>query len=312
MGGITMTKGQIRYNDIYISDQLRISITSDCNMLCRYCHNEGTKRMSVSLSYEDVIYIVGIFMQYGFKEIRFTGGEPCIHPDLKRMCQYIRCYYPNILIGINTNGVSDFTIESLIGKKLIDRVVIGMDYYNRDISKDSLIGVPSEYIKNNLLKYKRMFGNKNRYAVCVDSVYMHDWDNTISIIDWCLAHKIYCKIIEEVEVGNDVDAGLGDFEEFVNRIEKRYGIPMKQKENGSLYFEDKNGTRIRFLDSFCRKGKCKECKATDFRITSRGEIIRCLIKDSKKYNIISGDYQNVIKHALKDDGYEEEDFEKNV
>ena len=55
---------------------LRISLTSRCNLSCIYCHAEGEKNPESEMSAEEIIDIMEIAAKFGIKSIKFTGGNP--------------------------------------------------------------------------------------------------------------------------------------------------------------------------------------------------------------------------------------------
>ncbi len=60
---------------------LRISITDRCNFRCVYCMPaEGVewKSRAEILSYEEILYLVEIFVSLGINRLRVTGGEPLL------------------------------------------------------------------------------------------------------------------------------------------------------------------------------------------------------------------------------------------
>lgn len=294
-----MTEILYNYRDrIILSRQLRISITSACNMNCVYCHNEGKQKSTNMLSYEDFIHILEISAVRGFKEVRITGGEPCIHPDLVKMCTYIRKYYPSLTIGINTNGVSSIIINQLIKEKLIDRIVVGIDYFDGKISKNSTLGLSSVEIKKNILNYKILFQTDNPDTVGVDMVYMGDDQNTVDMIDWCLESKLYLKILEVVDIHCKPSLEKNEYDIFVDSVFDKYKYSRLLDSNGFAYFLDDNGVRVRFIESYCRKKSCIDCMSNNIRVTSEGEIIRCLKQNKKAYNIMLENCQEVYQSAL--------------
>ena len=66
-------------------DYLRISITDRCNERCLYCLPEQfqawTPRENI-LTYEEILAIVEVAVQRGFKHFRVTGGEPLLRRDV--------------------------------------------------------------------------------------------------------------------------------------------------------------------------------------------------------------------------------------
>jgi len=66
-------------------DYMRISVTDRCNERCLYCLPEQfqawTPREDI-LTYEEMLAIVEIAVERGFKHFRVTGGEPLVRRDL--------------------------------------------------------------------------------------------------------------------------------------------------------------------------------------------------------------------------------------
>src|SRR5476649_435354 len=66
-------------------DYMRISVTDRCNERCLYCMPEQfqawTPRENI-LTYEEILAIVEVAVQRGFKHFRVTGGEPLLRRDI--------------------------------------------------------------------------------------------------------------------------------------------------------------------------------------------------------------------------------------
>ena len=77
-------------------------VTSRCNFRCPYCR--GMKReYSGDMDFGDAKRIIDLWAKEGLKNVRFSGGEPTVHPDLKNIIQYAKS--KNIeRIAISTNG----------------------------------------------------------------------------------------------------------------------------------------------------------------------------------------------------------------
>ena len=64
-----------------IVDYLRISITDRCNERCLYCLPENFQNWTLReeiLTYEELLSVVEVAVERGFKHFRVTGGEPLI------------------------------------------------------------------------------------------------------------------------------------------------------------------------------------------------------------------------------------------
>lgn len=84
---------------------LRISLLENCNERCFFCHNEGSTGRTTEIS-EDIMWpVVDASLALGKKKIKFTGGEPTIHPKLLTYIETIRKKSDTVNIGIVTNAL---------------------------------------------------------------------------------------------------------------------------------------------------------------------------------------------------------------
>jgi len=112
---------------------------SGCNFHCPYCHNpELAKGLSLEQWPEQAAYDF-LEERKGFLEgVVISGGEPCLHPDVIRVCQTIRRMgYP---IKLDTNGSCPNVLEKLISMGLVDYVAMDIktvpEHYPQYIQKD--------------------------------------------------------------------------------------------------------------------------------------------------------------------------------
>src|SRR6185436_2455773 len=67
---------------------LRVSLTDRCNFRCFYCLPHGEPPIAPKeqmLSYEEIEYVCGIFVELGIEKIRLTGGEPMMRRDIEQI-----------------------------------------------------------------------------------------------------------------------------------------------------------------------------------------------------------------------------------
>uniref|UniRef100_A0A6M3J016 Putative radical SAM superfamily protein n=1 Tax=viral metagenome TaxID=1070528 RepID=A0A6M3J016_9ZZZZ len=75
-------------------------LTSRCNFNCVYCR----KRTTGDISFENAKKVIDLWAEEGLKNVRFSGGEPTLWPDLYNLVKYTR-NKPNVKrIAISTNG----------------------------------------------------------------------------------------------------------------------------------------------------------------------------------------------------------------
>lgn len=109
---------------------LRLSLTEVCNMKCDYCVSEeysGEVDLKQMLSNDSVDTVLESFRRLGFEKIRFTGGEPFLHPHLLTTIKKAR------RLGYETISI---TTNASIAKDIVPYIEAGLTHIN--ISLDSL------------------------------------------------------------------------------------------------------------------------------------------------------------------------------
>lgn len=273
-------------------NEFRMSITSSCNMQCTYCHNEGNVQ-SGRLSIDDIEKIVNAAKEYGIEEVRLTGGDPMVHPQIYEICDILHNKY-GLRISINTNCVSYQKLKTLIMNGWINRVVVGLDYFDSAISKDSSIGVSSSVILDRILDIKN-----NGCDVSISTVFNDDYDNKKNIVDWCVKNGIRVKIIEieknEVYFSSDVNY-LKMQHQIINGF-KFDTIVIDELGEYNCYINNKK--IVSFFPSFCRLRRCDLCKKIQMRITSSGFLKPCLYYDDQDEKIVNCSEKEIARKIGK-------------
>jgi cyclic pyranopterin phosphate synthase len=96
-------------------DYLRISVTDRCNERCLYCRPrqyEGWNRDTDALSDAELLRIVRVAAELGFRKFRLTGGEPLLRPGLVEVVREMTRVPGVECVGISTNGLK---LPALVG-----------------------------------------------------------------------------------------------------------------------------------------------------------------------------------------------------
>ena len=93
-----------------------------CNFNCKYCRHVG----GPDIPLEDGIRVIDEFARHGLFAIRFSGGEPIIHPH---MLPFVRHAKANGIkrIAVSTNGSADFSDYSALMDAGVDDFSISLD-----------------------------------------------------------------------------------------------------------------------------------------------------------------------------------------
>lgn len=60
---------------------LRIGLTSRCNIRCRYCLPAGAQSVIVQATFEDLVEVLRASYEVGIRRVHYTGGEPTVRRD---------------------------------------------------------------------------------------------------------------------------------------------------------------------------------------------------------------------------------------
>jgi len=108
---------------------ITLFVTTDCNLRCDYCYNAELKNSE--LNFEKARKIIDWFYQQTYapeRGIAFFGGEPLLKFDLiKKIVQYGKIKYPEIVYSITTNGtlITKENIELLKSFKYVSVSIDG-------------------------------------------------------------------------------------------------------------------------------------------------------------------------------------------
>jgi len=119
-----------------VATDLRVSLTDRCNLRCDYCMPaEGLDWLprDTLLTAEEITRLVRIaVLSLGVNEVRFTGGEPLLRPDLEAMVLAAATLRPRPQISVTTNGIGLAARAVALRRAGLDRVNVSLDTLRRD------------------------------------------------------------------------------------------------------------------------------------------------------------------------------------
>lgn len=114
---------------------LRLSITDRCDLRCLYCMpEEGVKwlpKMQM-LRVQEYTRLVRIAAGMGITQVRITGGEPLLHPQLEELVVALRAVEGVEDLAMTTNGVRLAERAQALRDAGLDRVNISLDTIERN------------------------------------------------------------------------------------------------------------------------------------------------------------------------------------
>lgn len=282
---------------------LRIAITSKCNLSCAYCHKEGEEISSCSkgkndeMSVEEIVRIAKIAISLGITKIKITGGEPLVRNDICDIIQGIANIPQLKDLSMTTNGTLLLKKAQELKNSGLKRVNISLPTLNPSIYKkltngkiDTVLAGISSSVKSGLNPVKLNM-------VILKNV---NEQNIPEMIEYAAQTGVILQLIE-LDPINVNEQYYSDFHRFLDDLEadlKKSAIKVETRpfmHNRKIY-RLKNVT-IEVVHPIENSEFCMHC--TRLRVTSNGNLKPCLMKNDNMINIIKPLRKGVSDKELK-------------
>lgn len=118
-----------------IHRDLRVSVTDRCNLRCSYCMPPDFSDWMPSdhlLSVDELVYVVSVAVERGITQVRLTGGEPLLRPDIAEIVARIRQLPQAPRVSLTTNGIRLGDLAFQLKDAGLERVNVSLDTLSRD------------------------------------------------------------------------------------------------------------------------------------------------------------------------------------
>ena len=265
---------------------LRISITSACNLNCKYCNTKRVIDYTNLLSDKDLLEIIESGVECGIKKVSWTGGEPTVKKNFADIVKQTKS------LGIKTqhlttNGTLFFKIAEKLKKNGMNRINFSLDTLNRKEYKD-ICGY--DYLPAVLKSIKKSIEIYNNTKInCVVTK-----DNFSVIDDFInfnesLNGKLRVRFLELVPCGQIYEEDKNFFKrnfvsinEIISKL-KKHGRLIPVKNTGevpkSLYFKFPSLKGIYGVNpNYSVNYSCDRLMCTKIRVNPEGFVSNCTIK----------------------------------
>jgi GTP 3',8-cyclase len=260
---------------------LRISVTDRCNIRCQYCMPEVASFLPTNqlLTFEEIAQFVQIAATFGIRDVRITGGEPLMRPNLEQLLNKLRDI-PNIgALALTTNGMllAD-QLGGLVAAGL-RRVNISLDTLNEQVFRK----LSRRAGLDRVLAGIEAAASDPRLEVRLNALVMREvnYDGVLELIDFARQRDLPIRFIEFMPLDaerawNRTQMVSGD--EMRGRLSGRFGalVPLERidpsQPSTDYTFADGRGI-VGFIDSVS-KPFCGGCDR--LRLTAEGKLRNCL------------------------------------
>ena len=275
---------------------MRVSLTDRCNLRCTYCmpHDFAAWLPSKDLlNTDELIEIIEVAVSQGIDEIRLTGGEPMLRPDIVEIVSRISSIRNAPKLSMTTNGL----VLAKLAKPLVDaglrRINISLDTLDRDVFKKMTHRDRIDDVFAGIVAAKEA----GLLPVKINTVLLRGINDgeAVSLLKWALAEDLNLRFIEQMPL----DAGgiwnreqLITADEIFAQLSEHYELtPVEYR--GSAPAEEFliNGgpATVGIIGSVSRPF----CGACDrIRLTSDGQLRSCL------FSMAETDLRSILRSDL--------------
>mgnify|MGYP000908169199 FL=1 len=269
---------------------LRISITSRCNLRCIYCHAEGEVNPKEQMSADEIAELMRIGAQFGIRSVKFTGGEPMLRQDL---VDIIRSVPPGVESSMTTNGTLLAPKAAELKEAGLARVNVSLDTlrperYSRitgkDCLEDALEGIDAA-LQAGLTPVKINM-------VLLDGINEDEIDDFMAFVRG--KRDLVLQVIELMEFNEcrfhgDVDSVEQELNERATRVVTRR---MHHRKKYCL-----DGAEVEVVRPLHNTEFCAFCNR--LRVTSDGNLKPCLLRTDNLVNI-RGKHGKELEDAFRE------------
>ena len=293
---------------------LRVSLTDRCSLRCTYCmpHDFAAWLPSEDLlTTDELLTVIEVAVAQGIDEVRLTGGEPLLRPDIVEIVERIASLDNAPRLTLTTNGIRLPDLAEKLAKAGLNRINVSLDTLSRERFKkltyrdrfdDVILG----------LKAANAAG---LFPIKVNTVLLKEIndDEAPALLEWALANEYSLRFIEQMplDAGGIWDrATLITADEIFASLSTQYQLtPVDNRGSSPAEEFYINGTKatVGIIGSVTRPF----CGACDrLRLTSDGQLRSCLFSN------VETDLRSTLRDQGTDLAYKHEQiaarFQKTV
>jgi cyclic pyranopterin phosphate synthase len=262
-----------------VATDLRVSLTDRCNLRCTYCMPaEGLSWTPTAdmLTSAEIGRLVRLFVSEGVTQVRFTGGEPLLRPDLVDIVRSAASLQPRPRLSMTTNGIGLASVAEALAEAGLDRVNVSLDSLDRERFKE----LTRRDRLSDVLAGLHAAAATGLRPVKVNAVLMRGVNDVEApaLLRWALDHGYELRFIEQMPL--DPQHGwdrstMVTADEILVLLQESFDLEPDEEPRGSNPAETwrVEGGRVGVIGSVTRPF-CGDCDRV--RLTSDGQVRNCL------------------------------------
>lgn len=262
---------------------MRVSITNQCNLRCRYCIPEEkgcTANQENVLRIEEIYQVIREFVQLGVDKIRLTGGEPLVRPGVLELVEKIGGLHGVRDFGMTTNGTLLKKYARDLKEAGLKRVNISLDSLDPKQYANITGGGSLETVLDGIEEAQRV----GLGPIKINTVLMKmlGRENIQDLVYWTQNEDTEVRFIELMPIGQGIGWGRDQFvsyQEVLEAVPELQPIPAEDPSSTAVYYKLPEG---RGRVGLIRPVSCKFCSTCNrIRLTAQGTIKSCLLSNEE-------------------------------
>ncbi len=264
-------------------EYLRISVTDRCNFRCIYCQRGKPVKFLPQeklLTYEEIIEMVKVAIEFGVKRVRLTGGEPLKRKNIEFLIKGLSELSGLEDLSLTTNAYFLEEKASLLKELGLKRLNISLDTLNPEKFAKITGGFSLDRVWRGILKAWEVGFNPLKLNMVVIRGYNDD--EIIELAKLTLKYPWEVRFIEFMPVGGSPlwkEKNIVSVEEIKKELEKIAPLFPSSSLGGGpakIFKWEKALGKIGFISPISEHF-CQNCNR--LRITPDGRLRVCLFSD---------------------------------
>ncbi|MEY2723971.1 MAG: hypothetical protein RIR93_787, partial [Actinomycetota bacterium] len=291
-----------------IHRDLRVSLTDRCSLRCTYCMPLNFDKWlpnETLLTATEIVKVIEIAVSQGIKEVRLTGGEPLLRPDIVEIVSRINSLETVPELSMTTNGVALAKFANDLAKAGLKRINISLDTLDWERFKRLTFRDRYDDVIEGIAAAK----SAGLAPIKINTVLMRDinGDEALPLLKWALKENLNLRFIEQMPL----DAGdawtrsnLITADEIYNQLSSEFDLtPVAERGSSPAeeFYVNGGPATVGIIGSVTRSF-CANCDR--LRLTSDGQLRNCLFSNEET------DLRSILRNRNLTESEKREDIVK--
>ena len=287
---------------------LRVSLTDRCSLRCTYCMPFNFDKWLPTdslLTANELVNVIDIAVSQGVSEVRLTGGEPLLRPDIVEIVSRINSLEKAPELSMTTNGVALAKVAKALAEAGLRRINISLD--TLDWERFKRLTFRDRY--DDVIEGIAAARSAGLAPIKINTVLMRgiNDDEALPLLKWALSENLNLRFIEQMPL----DAGdawtrknLITADEIFQQLNSEFELtPVSDRGSSPAeeFYINGGPATVGIIGSVTRSF-CANCDR--LRLTSDGQLRNCLFSNEET------DLRSILRNGRLSDAEKRQDIVK--